>query len=175
MKTVLPVCLIVALLLAGCSGSQSESLPRATQDPASAQATAAPAMANRVTEKILKSELIPDGSELSPVLSESVSLTVTQAAQETVEITVTAPDISQDLMAWLRDIPEEEYSDEALAREIERLLAEKQEQTQTFTLPVENGEIVYTAESANAAHCGLDAFLYGLPIEALQDMGGAEE
>jgi len=120
----------------------------------------------------IEEELLTDATPLEEQIRSEVTLRVIHWEGDVAHVVVSAPDISEELLAWLRNLPEEEYGDDALLEEIDRLLAETAPSVSRFELPVINLQPQYPGEMLNAVHCGLDVFFLELQKEALMELGG---
>lgn len=125
-------------------------------------------------EALLRQDAFPPESLLLKALGLAVSYSDIRDNGETITFTLTAPDISGELLAWY------DARDSVTEAELEAKILELLEgQTQTYDLSLaytrsESGRITftYTEEYLSAASCGVRAFYAHLADRVLAGGGG---
>lgn len=149
--------LLVMVLLAGCSGGGKKEETK-------------PALQGNVDYlSTIRADLLTEDTELSHAMDQALTLQLDQVQEDSITVTVIAPDICQGTLDWFNAVSEADYSDEALTETMLELL-EGQPQTNTFTLSVAGEEITYTDEFLNAASCGVRRFYTALTVMLMEEM-----
>ena len=117
----------------------------------------------------IRKELLEGESSLNKAVAEAVTLTLDKVEAERITVSVTAPDVCSEALAWFDGIEESAYSDGALDAQLVTLL-KGEASKQTFTLALRGEEIVYTQEFLNAVSCGLREFYAALNVRLMQEM-----
>lgn len=146
MKKILAVLLLLVLLLSGCSKTPAIDY-----------------------SSIIRAEVLPTDSPLSKAIAEAVTLKVDKIEEGQITLTVTAPDITADALAWFDSVSEADYTNEGLETQLLTLL--KGEKTaRSFTLEVEGEQVRYTDEFLSAASGGVRPFYAILSARLLDEM-----
>lgn len=118
---------------------------------------------------IIRAEVFDSDSELTKKMSEKVKLKLDSVTENSILITVTAPDVSSDAIEWFNLISDEEYSDEALNNKLIELMSGKAESVQ-YELRVNGETVKYTDEFLDAVSCGVRDFYGTLTAMFIQEM-----
>lgn len=128
-------------------------------------------------EAKIKADFFTGDSEIEKVITAAVNFEVKQ--EDVLIVTVTAPDICDNLMEWMEQVSDEEFTEVAMEQEILRLLkdtaAEKNIYELNYVIEGELGQISYTAEFTDAMSCGLNRFYAEVTQRILDEMGGNVE
>lgn len=151
--------LLLALLLLALTGCGSKNAGSSASDPTDAVDYLS----------LIRTDLFSEDTTLTQAMSDAVTLTLDSAEESSITVTVTAPNVCADTLAWFDAVSDEDYSDEALTEQMLSLL-EGDAQTQQFTLTVEDGAIVYTDDFLDAASCGVREFYTALTVRFMEEM-----
>lgn len=128
---------------------------------------------NSIEEKInndIKELLVPTENTLQNEILKNVDIKVIDIKDDNLVIKINSPDISNDLLTWMKNISDEDYKDELFLEKIIDLIntEEKQESTIELSYSQINGDyqIDYTNEFAEVISCGLSRF-YDMATEEL--------
>lgn len=110
---------------------------------------------------VIRNDLLSGKTTLEKVVAEKVDIQAV-FSDDILEITVSSPEICDELLLWMNTVDDIDFSVEALETEILRLLDTSPSVTVTFylTFRQENEEIIidYTQEFFDALSCGLSRF-----------------
>lgn len=125
-------------------------------------------------EGIIKADFFAGDSEMEKAITAAVIFEVEQK-DDTLLVTVKAPDICEGLLEWMEQVSDEEFTEAAMAQTILRLLKEAAPEEHTYDLDYiiveEIGEISYSAEFTDAMSCGLNRFYAEVTQRILDEMG----
>lgn len=158
MKKLIAILLVTVLLTAcgGGGGKQEETKP--------------PLQFTDVDYlSIIRADLLTEDTELSHAMDQALKLQLEQVQEDSITVTVIAPDICQGTLDWFCAVSEKDYSDEALTETMLELL-KGQPKTNTYTLSVSGEKITYTDEFLNAASCGVRRFYTALTVMLMEEM-----
>ena len=160
--------LILILGTAGCSGRPIETSGGQQRDEASSN-----------WESQLREESLSGSTDLEKALCSSVSLKVDRVGTDTLEITVSAPNISAGLTQWMDQIPEEDFTEAALNGQILHLLDVTAPTSTKVSLPYTIGDdgarqIVYTDAYIQLISCGLKEFYDNMMAHGAEQLEGGE-
>ena len=126
-------------------------------------------------ESKIKADFFAGNSEMEKAITAAVTFEVKQE-EETLLVTVKAPDICDGLLGWMEQVSDEEFTEAAMEQEILRLLKETAPVERNYDLDYiidgETGEIRYSAEFTDAMSCGLNRFYAEVTQRILDEMGG---
>ncbi len=149
--------LLVMVLFAACSGcKKADANPKPQEEDVDYLA-------------MIRAQLQTEDTELSRAMDRALELHLEQVQQDSITVTVTAPDICQGTLDWFNAVSEEDYSDEALTGTMIDLLR-GEPRTNTFTLQLQGERILYTDEFLNAASCGVRRFYTALTVMLMEEM-----
>ena len=146
---------VLLLALTACGGKDSTPAPQPSQGP------------DYIT--LIRSDLLGENSDLTRAMDEALTFTLDEVTDTAVTVTVTGPDICQELLAWFDTVSDEDYSDEALSRQMLALM-EGETQSRQFILELREGNLVYSDDFLNAASCGLRQFYTALTTQLMEEM-----
>ena len=134
--------------------------------------------ANLITtdwEQIIRTDFFSGETPMEKAMAEAVSFKVKQDGEQ-IAVTVTAPDICDNLLNWMDAVSDDEFTESAMEQEILRLLKESKKTEVTYTLNCsgegESAEIAYTSEFGEAMTCGLTRFYAEVTQRILEEMEG---
>lgn len=152
---ILVVLLSVLLLHAGCSNDDQSNSTDWVQ--------------------IIRADFLSGKSIIEEAIAEVVSVDVKQEESQ-ITVTVTAPDICDELLNWLDYVTDDEFTETAMEEEILRLLKDSEKIETEYLLSCsgegETAEISYTSEFGEAMTCGLTRFYAEMTQRVLDEMGG---
>ena len=129
-------------------------------------------------EQIIRTDFFSGETPMEKAMAESVSFKVKQDGEQ-IAVTVTAPDICDNLLNWMDAVSDDEFTESAMEQEILRLLKESKKTEVTYTLNCsgegESAEIAYTSEFGEAMTCGLTRFYAEVTQRILEEMEGNVE
>lgn len=146
---------VLLLALTACGGKDSAPTPQPSQGP------------DYIT--LIRSELLGENSDLTRAMDKALTFTLDEVTDTAVTVTVTGPDICQELLAWFDAVSDADYSDEALSQQMFALM-EGKAQSRQFTLELREGNLVYSDDFLNAASCGVRQFYTALTARLMEEM-----
>ncbi len=163
----LSVALILAITLAGCG---SRPIEKASVQPAASASD---------WEEQLRAESLSGSTDLEKQLCASVTVKVDQVDTDALQITVSAPNIADGLMQWMKQIPDEAFTEAALNEEMLRLLANTKPTDTSVRLPYtieEDGtrKITYTEAYIRLISCGIKDFYDAMMTEGTRQIEGGQ-
>ena len=159
------VLLLVATLLLSFAGCKKKTPP-----PVSGGPTYVPQAQEQIDYiSIIRSDVFSEDSVLSQRMAEAVTLTLDSKTDEAIRVTVTAPDVCAEALAWFDSVSEADYSDEALEAKLLELMAGTQVTAQ-FELPVCGETVTYNDAFLDAVSCGVRDFYGSLTAKVIQEM-----
>ena len=143
---------------AGSDGAVSNTVP--SMDPAEGP---------KWVEKI-RQEMLSNGTVVEQAVSDTVTLEAGTVTDSSVEMTVQAPDIYDEMVDWYNATPEEERTEEAVNQRIEEALDEAEPQVEVVVLEIVVIDtepcIRYTEEFLQWLSCGLRWFFQRFAISS---------
>lgn len=125
--------------------------------------------------EIIRKDLLSEETEIEKAIAEAVKIEVVQSGEQ-LHLTIQAPDICDALLAWMENVPDEDFSDKALETEIIRLLSHTEITKTSHVLSFrENGdtvEIIYTQQIGEIVSCGLTRFYSELAQRVMEELWG---
>ena len=129
-----------------------------------------------VWEEIIYSEYFSGDSVVENAIKENVSIDVSQV-DEHLNIKISAPYISDELLTWLDAVKEEEFTEENMEAKILELLKETKKRESVceleFSIQEEDVKIYYSAEFTDLMSCGLNRFYAELNYRIQEEMEGS--
>lgn len=124
-------------------------------------------------EEKIRKEILSGTSDIEREIAKVVSIEVKVQADH-LTVTVSAPDICDDLITWIDQVSEEDFSTEILEKEMLKLLRCKKPNKSSFELnyTFEEAQIDYSQEFLEAVTCGITRFsgeLTNRILESLED------
>ncbi len=153
------MCCLLLFSLVACKNSSSPSAP--TQ-----------AVLTNPVEHI-RSDLLPENTELDRAVADAVTVTVTEQTPDSVTVVVNAPNVTENMLQWLDTADLDALTDEAMQQQLINALS-GQTQAQAFQLQVENCEFVYSFEFRDASTCGFGQLYTDLYLRILEQLEEAE-
>ena len=144
--------ILAVLLLAGCSGRKGKSTENDTDYLA-----------------VIRQDLYGQDTELGRVMERVVGLKIDKVEGDRITVTVTAPDVCDEILSWFEGVSDEDFTEEALNQKLLSLLEGKKISAQ-FTLELQDGNILYTNDFLNAASCGVRRFYTALEVMLMEEM-----
>lgn len=111
-------------------------------------------------DTVIRNDLLSGETKLERMVAEKVEIQVTPS-NGILDITISAPDICDELLAWMNAIDDADFTEEALETEIIRLLDTVVPTITDFSLPYTQEESVaieYSQEFTDVLSCGLSRF-----------------
>lgn len=112
-------------------------------------------------KKKIEEDFLSDDSIIGEAIADAVSLRV-EMEDDVVTVIVKAPDIYDDLVDWIENVKNGQFSEKALEEKMTELIdsAEPVKTTHTLDYEIEDDRIVvtYDWEFENAINCGLEEF-----------------
>lgn len=129
--------------------------------------------------KVVRMQCINGETEIEKALAKVVSLDAEEKSNDVLIVTINAPDIYDDLMDWMNNVSEEDFSEKALESEILKLLSQTKPTKKTvklsYTGSEEDAKIAYTHEFADLISCGMVRFYNDTMLNAINELGGNEQ
>ena len=151
-RRILPLLLALVLVFSGCSGRKSKTTENGT---------------DYLT--IIRQDLYGQDTELNRAMERSVSLKIVRVEEDSITVTVTAPDVCQEALNWLETVSDEDFTEQALRQKLISLM-EGKPQSRQFTLKLQDGNVIYTNDFLNAASCGVRRFHTALEVMLMEEM-----
>jgi len=111
-------------------------------------------------DTVIRNDLLSGETKLERMVAEKVEIQVTPS-NGILDITISAPDICDELLAWMNAIDDADFTEEALETEIIRLLDTVVPTITDFSLPYTQEESVaieYSQDFTDVLSCGLSRF-----------------
>ena len=129
---------------------------------------------SRNWEKMIRGELLSGSSAIEVAMADIVDISAKEEGGK-LTVTLSAPDISAQLLDWMEHMPEEEFTEEQLEKEILRLLdqTDKVSTTHELSYSEEQGTvtIAYTQDFGSELSCGLSRFYAEMTRRVLEELG----
>lgn len=152
------ILLLVIFVLTGCGTRQPDSVS---------------------WNEVVRMQCMNGETEIEKALAKVVSLDAEEKSNDVLLITINAPDIYDDLIDWMNNVSEEDFSEKALESEILKLLSETKPTKNivelSYTGSEEDVKISYTHEFANLISCGMVRFYNDTMSNAINELGGNDQ
>ena len=117
----------------------------------------------------IREDLFAEDTVLAQTMNETVAFYLDEVTEQTITVTVVAPDVCDEAISWFQAVSEEEYTDHALEEKLIELMAGEMMESQ-FILDIYAEEIIYTDEFLDAASCGVRDFYGKLTAMVIAEM-----
>ena len=128
--------------------------------------------------EIISTECLSGETAAEKAIAQAVTISAEETSEGVITVTVKAPDVYNGLMAWMNEVSEDKYSDEALEAKFLSLLSEAVPVESTvelsFTKSEDGQKIEYTQEFAELISCGMLRFYGDMMQNVTGELGGAK-
>lgn len=116
----------------------------------------------------------PKEGKIGEAINQKVNVVVADEKDDSIEVSVEAPEISEELYEWYQTLSDEDYSDELLESTIVSMIDNSPKKKNVYTFTLVNGYVLFTEDYLNHISCGVEGFYQKLLGEALSSINGEE-